>query len=54
MVKGLTTLETERKMLLDAEYGDPAINYYLEIKYNCIPLAAKIINEGIKEYKNLT
>ena len=29
MVTGLTTFDAERKMLLDAGYGDPAIEYYL-------------------------
>ncbi len=33
MVTQLTTSDAERKMLLDAGYGDPAINYYLEKKH---------------------
>jgi nitrogen fixation NifU-like protein len=33
VVTELTTFDAERKMLLDAGYGAPAINYYLEKKY---------------------
>lgn len=33
MLKELTTSEAERKMLSDAGYGDPAIDYYLEKKH---------------------
>ena len=33
MVTQITTSDAERKMLLDAGYGDPAINYYLEKKH---------------------
>ncbi len=33
MVTEITTSDAERKMLSDAGYGDPAINYYLEKKY---------------------
>ena len=33
VVTELTTFDAERKMLLDAGYGDPAINYYLEKKH---------------------
>jgi len=33
VVTQITTSEAERKMLLDAGYGDPAINYYLEKRH---------------------
>ena len=33
MVTEITTSDAERKMLSDAGYADPAINYYLEKKY---------------------
>jgi len=33
VVTEITTSDAERKMLSDAGYGDPAINYYLEKKY---------------------
>ncbi|WP_300463140.1 iron-sulfur cluster assembly scaffold protein [Desulfobacula sp.] len=33
MVTIITTSDAERKMLADAGYADPAINYYLEKKY---------------------
>ena len=33
MVTELTSRESERKMLADAGYGPPAINYFLEKKY---------------------
>ena len=33
MVTEITTMDAERKMLSDAGYADPAINYYLEKKY---------------------
>ena len=33
MVIKITSSDAERKMLSDAGYGDPAINYYLEKKY---------------------
>jgi hypothetical protein len=53
VVTELTTFDAERKMLLDAGYADPAINYYLEKKHHCIQLAVKTMHEGILEYKNL-
>ncbi|WP_291466564.1 iron-sulfur cluster assembly scaffold protein [Desulfobacula sp.] len=33
MITEITTSDAERKMLSEAGYGDPAINYYLEKKY---------------------
>jgi len=33
VVTEITTSDAERKMLSDAGYADPAINYYLEKKY---------------------
>ncbi|WP_457554225.1 iron-sulfur cluster assembly scaffold protein [Desulfobacula sp.] len=33
MVTEITISDAERKMLSEAGYGDPAINYYLEKKY---------------------
>ncbi|MCD4723153.1 MAG: iron-sulfur cluster assembly scaffold protein [Desulfobacula sp.] len=33
VITEITTSDAERKMLSEAGYGDPAINYYLEKKY---------------------
>lgn len=43
MVTEITTMDAERKMLSDAGYADPAIDYYLEKKYmGCIENADQI------------
>ncbi|HGY12089.1 MAG: iron-sulfur cluster assembly scaffold protein [Deltaproteobacteria bacterium] len=43
MVTEITTSDAERKMLSDAGYADPAINYYLEKKYmGCIENADQV------------
>jgi len=43
VVTEITTSDAERKMLSDAGYADPAINYYLEKKYmGCIENADQV------------
>ncbi|WDP93034.1 MAG: iron-sulfur cluster assembly scaffold protein [Desulfobacter sp.] len=43
MVTEITTMDAERKMLSDAGYANPAIDYYLEKKYmGCIENADQV------------
>ncbi len=47
MVTEITISNDERKMLSEAGYGEPAINYYLEKKYMGIIENADIISQKI-------
>ena len=47
MITESTIAKAERKMLSEAGYGDPAINYYLEKKYMGIIENADIISQKI-------
>ncbi len=47
MITESTISNAERKMLSEAGYGDPAINYYLEKKYMGIIENADIISQKI-------
>ena len=47
MVTEITISNAERKMLSEAGYGEPAINYYLEKKYMGIIENADIISQKI-------